>query len=178
MIDTTRTAAITLTYPDNCCRPELEHWFERIGITIDRRFYINEGSYDVCTAYNRTILDALTVLPKEINTFIFAERDVVPSLNNTAEFLQHKGEVVGAIYETAGEKAFDSPQSFHTGLWRASRRALMALEPPWFALPKSPDGTELLCCPCAYLQWKFNEAGIRTAHAGWVAHTPKYDHIG
>jgi len=169
--DPAKTIAVVTAWPDLLVAPELVEWLHAVGLTTRQIRYHREGSRDVACAYNHAVRIALAS-PAE--HFIFADNDIRPHPANTQPFLDADGPVVGCIYNTACERAFDDPRSIHTGLWRCDRSALEAIPPPWFTQLYTPDGLAHAGCVCSGLIHKFHAAGIPTVHAGWAGHEPKH----
>jgi len=168
--DPQRTRVVVTAYPDLLIAPQLLQWLRYIGIPEGCTCIHRQGGRDVCAAYNCAVKIALQ---SDAEHFIFADKDIRPDPANTSPFLYDNADVVGAIYDTECERAFDLPDSIHCALWRCKRSVLESIEPPWFAWQWNKDGTAFLQCPCASFRRKAQAKGFTVTHAGWAQHFPR-----
>lgn len=83
-------------------------------------------------------------------------------------FWEATDDVVVCMAGTAERWSFAN--AFHSGMFRADRRVFEDIEPPWFDLPASADGTVQTDCTCGYFRDKAVAASFSITHAGWCAH--------
>jgi hypothetical protein len=163
--DPAKTMLLIAAYPDGMVRPELVAWAMR----PDRPFrqvewYIGRP---VELARNRAVRDI--ALPSEMETFVFADRDMRPD-QRTDAVLHADGDLVGATFPVGNPQTWAWPEAIHGGLFRCSRRVLETVKPPWFAMNFSPDGTTVERCECQYFRDKVKAAGFTIRRAGWAEH--------
>jgi len=127
----------------------------------------------VVPAYNKGVAHALASGKTHL---LFADNDLIP-VGGTP---QRPGtdELMGALpadiaccmYEVSHPAAWIREGSFHTGIWRTTRQALLQIGPPWFLEGFSADGSEQTGCACMHLAEKARGAGLAIMRAGWAEH--------
>ena len=66
--------------------------------------------------------------------------------------------------------AWRRPDDLHLGLWRAPRKVLEKIAPPYVRHVFSPDGITETQCPCLFLRDQFLKAGFTVVRAGQAGH--------
>lgn len=161
------TLPVINTWPDHQCSIGLLEWLDDCG--FPRPIKTRYGGRDWCCGTNMMIRLALE---SEYEHFVFAERDVFPTLKDTAPFLEN--DTIDLLCAKAENgKAWQTPDAFHCNLWRASAPVLQAIGLPAFRWPTNADGTELRGCPCSTFAAKARKLGFSTGYAGSVGHTPR-----
>lgn len=166
------TRVFVLAWPDLMVTPELLFWLLEAGFRRERIVFTRAGGKDIAAGYNSMVKLALEGPGDE---FVFADNDVRPSPKATAPFLlDNPADLVCVKYPTAcGDKTWETPDAFHTALWRTRRDVLERIGLPAFRLPMLADGTAATGCTCQWFSTKARALGFTTSHAGEADHTPK-----
>ena len=173
-LDSRNAFAVVHCYPTGHVEPRLIRWLNENGIGWDAIAFSNVRM--IPRAYNQGVRQALASGRREL---IFADNDIIPSSANgnrpgTNDFLTvTDADVVCCPCELGIPGAWARPETFHCGLWRTTREALLRVSPPWFLEKYDADGTELEQCVCAYFAAKARAAGLTIVRAGWADHRVK-----
>lgn len=169
----TKTAAVVLAWPDMLVSPCLLYWLEDIGISRGQIAFTRSGDYDISVAYNRAIVMALAT-PAE--WFLFADKDIFPSPQSTADFVTDGRDVVCARSHRRG-LCYRHDGAFHTNLWRCHRKVLEAILAPWFTPPVDATGSRWVSCVCTPFANKVRAAGFSIGWAGTCAHQSRREQV-
>ena len=159
--------AIIAAYPDLQASPQLVAWLRAIGVADIEVHRFGDGRMDC--GYNSGIGIAMA---SKFNQFIFADKDIWPG-PASEDFLHARADLVSCEYDTGQPGAWDTADSFHTGLWRCRRRVLEAVGICPFKWRLNEAGTGVAECLCAPFARRVAAAGFTIAHAGTALHTPR-----
>jgi hypothetical protein len=107
---------------------------------------------------------------KEYDWVFFIDNDVTITHPGIERFLEIDADVVSCNCPMNGTKAWDTIDAFHNHFWRCRPAVLQTIHPPWFAMPTSVDGCDLLGCECLYFRQKALAAGFTIKHGGYCGH--------
>lgn len=155
--------------PDCMWSRHLVQWFTALGVHENAR-PLNAGERQMDCQANRGIVKALR---SDAELFCFVESDIRPHVGITAGFWESEADVVGAIYPTEAEHAWDHAQRIHSGLWRTRRDVLEATGPPWFEWITNPARTRTEGCICLTFCQRVLDAGFTIEQAGHAQHMPR-----
>lgn len=147
----------------------LAQWLTGLDVWGNVR-YLNAGDRNMDCQANAGIAKALR---SDAGWFVFIESDIRPHANITSGFWESEADVVGCIYPTESQHAWDEPRQIHSGLWRTRRHVLTSIEPPWFAWKRNKIGTKTVGCICSTFCEKILAAGFSVEQAGHAQHTPR-----
>ena len=167
-------AVVVHCYPTNHADHRLMRWLCEFGVPWEQMAF--GCVLGIPQAYNQGVRKALDSGKSHL---IFADHDVIPVGRTTAHpatdtFLDAcEADIVccPCRLDIPGEWA--DPNTFHCGLWRITRDALLKISPPWFQFTYNGDGTELRQCVCAYFAEKARAAGLNIVRQGWADHKVK-----
>jgi len=171
LLDPEDTFVVVHCYPTGHVYPWLLHWLLTNGAAWDRLRFSNIRGIPI--AYNQGVKMALE---SGMSTLLFADHDVIPvgaspSHPATNKFLEPtEHDIVCCPCRLDIPGAWADPDTFHCGMWRTTREALLKVSAPWFLKEHTPDGTALSKCECAYFAAKAREVGLTIARKGWADH--------
>ncbi len=161
-------------YPTDHADHRLLRWLCEFGITWPQMSFGNIKG--IPQAYNQGVRLALgSGLPH----LIFADHDIIPvgqtPHHPSTEVFLHASDadIVCCPCNLGIPGAWSDPASFHCGLWRITRDALLKIASPCFQFIYNDDGTDLRQCVCAYFAEKARAAGLMIARQGWADHPVK-----
>jgi len=127
----------------------------------------------LCAHRNTIIRDSALpmIAAKEYDWVFFVDHDVTITHPGLEDFLAVDADVVSCNCPMGNEKAWDKPDDFHNHFWRCRPVVLQTIKPPWFAMPTSEDGCDVVGCDCLYFRQKAIAAGFTIAHGGYCGHT-------
>jgi len=174
--DRDKAAAVVLTWPDDALTTQAARWLWA-HLRPDRIWTVRaKGSVDVVRC--RVVADMCLKAPAEVQEFIFMDRDMRPD-GATEPFLQAAGDVVACLYPVPDMRTWGRPQAMHMGLVRVKRKVLETLAAerdaqgrpmPLFFFPRTPDGSQVTACECAWFAERVRKAGFTIVRAGWCGH--------
>jgi hypothetical protein len=107
---------------------------------------------------------------------LLLDDDMVP-VEDTDLLLDCPADLAGAAYwsrpgpdGSPGGIAHGADGYVGAAALKVSRRALSAVEPPWFWAEPDPAGTKLARCECTYFCDKMRAAGFHPVKAGRIGH--------
>lgn len=172
------TRLIVLTWPDSAITTQAAAWIWNHWKKSPQNvlFHFQKGFYDVirCIVIEKYCLSA----PKEIDTFVFMDRDMRPD-QAADPMLVTQGDVIGCQYPTGNDRAWAHPQTIHMGLVKVSRKVIEALDAersldgapyPMFFFPREAKNRKLGSCECMYFARRAVKAGFTVGRAGWCGH--------
>jgi hypothetical protein len=137
-----------------------------------RRFSVRKSPY--IAARNSAIRDVVLPRAGDFHWLLSIDNDVDVTDPGVGNFLATSGDLVSCRCEMDNLDAFAAPDAFHTPFWFCRIDVLRAVSPPWFWMPYSKDGCDLLTCDCAWFAAKVREAGFTIAHGGWCGHERRH----
>ena len=173
-MNSSTTAAVVLCHPAGLVSPALLYWLQDIGVQR-RNVLFNPGNkWSWAVAMNDSCR-RVCELPEKIDTVIFADADVRPSMRETSPMIRRPYDVTCARCDLeTGDKVWDDPHAFHTGLFILRRIVLHTLRGPWFEWSTNEDGSAMTGCGCASFAARVKAAGYTIGHAGRADHTPAH----
>jgi hypothetical protein len=157
-------------FPTGAVPPEMVHWFRDQGVPHTQVWGHGMGErwyYEIGANWSVKI-----ALDSDYDTFLFLDADMRLS-DLTLPLLWSTAAVTAGQYDLGRAKAWGTKHALHSGLWKATRAALEAVERPLFMPRLRPDGLGITCCCCCGLVHRLLAAGIEPVRAGYAGHTPK-----
>ena len=174
--DREQAAAIILTWPDESLTTQAARWLWA-HLRPDRIWTVRaKGGVDVVRC--RVAADLCLKAPPEVQEFIFMDRDMRPDAA-ADPFLLAAGDVVACQYPVPDMRSWAGPGAMHMGLVRVRRKVLETLaaerdaqgQPiPLFFFPRTPNGSRITACECAWFAGRVRKAGHKIVRAGWCGH--------
>jgi len=176
--------------PENCCAVVLTYPYHALSVelslfllnstprpTVRTRFFLDASArHHAPLARNKSIADALAQEEISITHFLLFDWDSRPviepkesSKKDIRPWLEADGDIVGAVYPTGNEHAWDGT-TVHMGCLRVARAVFEKLPQPWFAFEYSADGKEVLKCECTSFTERAKIAGFSIVQAGYCGH--------
>jgi hypothetical protein len=106
----------------------------------------------------------------KLEWLLILDDDMVP-VPDTDLLLDCTADIAGASYwSKEGGVAHGKDGCVGCGALKVSRKALLAVQPPWFMIEMDGTGTKLASCECVYFCRKMKAAGFQPVHAGRMGH--------
>jgi len=116
------------------------------------------------------VLPRLLARPADFDWVFFVDNDVTITHPGMEDFLKVDADVVSCDCAMPTDDAWKADDAFHNHFWRCRPAVLQTIQSPWFAMPTSPDGCEVVGCDCVYFRRKALDAGFSVAHGGYCGH--------
>ncbi len=153
-------------WPDGRVLPRLCWWAQSLGIAPHQCRTVVLSPVEA--AYNTMVAN---FLGSRYTWGLFADCDVRPLPGDTDQMFALDADICCVEYPTRSHGKWTDADEFHTGIWCASRDALLRIGAPWFAHTFNATGTRPLSCVCDNFRRKALAAGLTVAHGGKAEHT-------
>lgn len=178
------TFAVIHSWPTGHIEPRLIRWLMTGPAKLSWQSMAWSNVRFIPRAYNQGVKQALASGKANL---LFVDHDIIPvaptgNRPGTDPFLKPcEADIVCCPCNLGVPGAWADDRTFHCGLWRATREALLtldALDGPNFLEEYTADGTELERCVCAYFAQRARKAGLRIVRQGWADHNVKHPQNG
>lgn len=164
MIENSIVIANTVSGP---MPPTTNDWIAE-NFPAQRRFKFDHP-VPVIQARNQVVRAALT-LAEDAEWAWFIDNDVTITHPGLGRWLQVAADVVACDCQMDAGDVWKDEDAFHNAFWRCRVTVLKTIVPPWFELPVSADGCDILDCECSFFAAKARAAGFTIRHGGWCGH--------
>ena len=140
----------------------------------DGQAWLMDKPLPLCAARNAAIRDdvlpRLAASPLAFDWVFFVDNDVTITHPGLEDFLKIEADVASCDCAMPTPAAWELADAFHNHFWRCRPEVLQTIRPPWFAMPTSPDGCDVVGCDCLYFRAKALAAGFSVKHGGYCGH--------
>jgi hypothetical protein len=146
--------------------PHLRRWADRFDHA--RTFFGSELPDLLACRRNVVVRWFRDECPPSAAWLLMLDDDCVP-VAETDELLRCPADVSAArVWARTGQESH--AHTLSAACLKLSRRAVAAIDPPWFRFTLAPDGMAEQMCECRYFWLKAQRAGLRPVQAGVVGH--------
>ena len=154
---------IVQTFNSPACR-ELQIWLARNKVN----WTYGDQSYSIDVTKNRIVKSFLAM--KDFDTLLCIANNMVP-LGTTKNILEASGDLVYCESISApGRLDHQGDYQFNAACFRAHRKVLEAMTPPWFQMGKTADCTQQTYCDCNHFLRRSVDAGYDSRSVGQIGH--------